>query len=53
MREYQDVVCARCQTPGTSATFFIEEGGEWECPSCYEELEAAQIQTDRKYGNEN
>ncbi len=28
------VTCARCGAAGTSATFCIEEGDEWECPPC-------------------
>lgn len=34
------VTCARCGKVGTSATFEIEEGDEWECPPCWEREEA-------------
>jgi len=30
-----EVVCARCAKPGTSETFMLEEGDEWECPDCW------------------
>ena len=36
------VTCARCGAPGTSATFVIEEGDEWECPACWERCEAKE-----------
>lgn len=36
------VTCARCKLPGTTATFVIEEGDEWECPSCWAFCEAEQ-----------
>lgn len=34
------VTCARCGKAGTSTTFEIEEGDEWECPTCWEREEA-------------
>lgn len=34
------VVCARCGKAGTSETFIIEEGDEWECPECWDRCEA-------------
>lgn len=34
------VTCARCGKAGTSATFELEEGNEWECPTCWEREEA-------------
>lgn len=36
------VTCARCGKVGTSATFELEEGDEWECPPCWEEQEARE-----------
>lgn len=36
------VECARCGKPGTSETFMVEEGDEWECPECWERCEAEQ-----------
>ena len=35
-----EVTCARCGAAGTSETFYIEEGDEWECPPCWERCEA-------------
>lgn len=35
------VKCARCGLDGTSETFIVEEGDEWECPSCWERCVAA------------
>lgn len=34
------VTCARCGKVGTSATFELEEGDEWECRPCWECEEA-------------
>lgn len=36
------VTCARCGKEGTSATFEVEEGDEWECPECWERCEAQE-----------
>jgi len=37
------VVCARCGKAGTSVTFIIEEGDEWECPKCWARCEAQEL----------
>ena len=42
------VVCARCGDVGTTATYMLEEGDEWECPTCWERCEA----TERAKSNE-
>ena len=34
-----EVTCARCGKKGTTETFQLEEGDEWECPECYERCE--------------
>lgn len=31
---HYSVTCARCGAGGTSTTFIVEEGDEWECPPC-------------------
>lgn len=36
---YLVVTCARCGIAGTSETFIVEEGDEWECPPCWEREE--------------
>lgn len=36
------VTCARCGAHGTSMTFMVEEGDEWECPPCWERCEAQE-----------
>lgn len=40
--EPYDVHCARCGKLGTSETFYVEEGDEWECPPCWERCEAQE-----------
>ena len=40
--EHYEVTCARCGAVGTTATYFLEEGDEWECPPCYERCEAQE-----------
>lgn len=42
------VTCARCGIHGTSDTFMVEEGDEWECPSCWERCEAKERTTDQQ-----
>jgi hypothetical protein len=37
-----DVTCARCGKVLSCADAFLEEGDEWECPSCWEQCEAAE-----------
>lgn len=37
-----DLQCARCGEWGTSCSMIVEEGDEWECPDCYDRLEAQQ-----------
>lgn len=37
-----EVECARCGKEGTTATFMLEEGDEWECPDCYDRCEAQE-----------
>lgn len=44
------VNCARCGLAGTSDTFYIEEGDEWECPACWERCEAAERTPDNSPG---
>ena len=39
------VICARCGIEGTSETFMLEEGDEWECPACWERCEAVEVAT--------
>lgn len=36
------VTCARCGMAGTSAEFIVEEGDEWECPSCWKRAEVTE-----------
>lgn len=36
------VKCARCGKAGDSDSFIAEEGDEWECPECWERLEAVE-----------
>ena len=36
------VECARCGKKGTSFSFIVEEGDEWECPECWERCEAKE-----------
>lgn len=36
------VQCARCGITGTSETFIVEEGDEWECPPCNERENARE-----------
>jgi DNA-directed RNA polymerase subunit RPC12/RpoP len=33
--EEYPVDCARCGKIGTTGTFVMEEGDEWECPECW------------------
>lgn len=40
--EPYEVTCARCGKVGTTATFYLEEGDEWECPPCWERREKAE-----------
>lgn len=40
------VQCARCGIDGTSETFLVEEGDEWECPACWERCEAQERDTE-------
>jgi len=35
-----NVTCARCGATGTTETFILEEGDEWECPPCWKRCEA-------------
>lgn len=36
------VYCARCGKRGKSDEWILEEGDEWECPSCNERCNAAE-----------
>ena len=38
-----DVTCARCGKVLSCRIAYIEEGGEWECPACWERCEAEEM----------
>ena len=53
--EPYDVTCARCGKVLPCNEAIIEEGDEWECPTCWERLEREQQQREnaaRSYGSQ-